>query len=597
MQSKNTKIQKIKNFIPAVVLTILLAGVMVYLNSTFNTMKENRDTLTLVHELKTIDTEMQTIFNTNMALINFDRSIELVEIFKTKLTLLKQRSNDGAFQQALEEIERLFAQKANMLDKYKSYNAIAGNSARYIMDINTQMVNSDTMFVQEDTKRTAQQLISNMLLLVMNTTIDEQSLEAQINALSNYSGEEGFHKLVGLLAKHAQKVVETKELMGEITESVRKNELLSALEGYDNAMEAFFKKQEEMQFYVSVGIFVALFFALVGYLLANRNFIVNSVQKLASVATELAEGDGNLTRRIELDKNNDLYEASMEINRFIEKVRQTITEIKEVSRHTKQFATDISENSHEIKDRVAHESTILDHNVQEGRKLNELLDISVHKAQDSNENIKEVGHKLVNAREEVFKITSQIQESSVVEADLAGKLNQLNTDTAEVKNILVTINDIADQTNLRALNAAIEAARAGEHGRGFAVVADEVRKLAEKTQKTLVEIDSTINVIVQSIVESSVQMNENAVSIQSLSEFSQRVEKIIDETVGAMMNNTNVNEESIAQIIHIIKASQKGLEEVEKVNDLSSLNAHSVHEMSGKISNMYRQIDVLRQTS
>ena len=120
------------------------------------------------------------------------------------------------------------------------------------------------------------------------------------------------------------------------------------------------------------------------------------------------------------------------------------------------------------------------------------------------------------------------------ESELSVNLHSLAGNAQETKQILVTIGDIADQTNLLALNAAIEAARAGEHGRGFAVVADEVRKLAERTQKSLAETGATINVLIQAINENSESLNQNMNELIDLTEYVGGVDTKMDELLAKM---------------------------------------------------------------
>ena len=315
-----------------------------------------------------------------------------------------------------------------------------------------------------------------------------------------------------------------------------------------------------------------LIIILIGIILAViliillKKFVISPICILENTSSDLASGEGDLTKRLPVHNNDEIGHASREVNLFIEKVQTTITEVKESSDKNINIASSLADSASIIGKGIVHSAGITTDATQEAQNIKVIIKKSLSISERTRDDIHKANENLSEAQSHVIKLTQNVHDNAEVESELSHKLDNLSTEAGQIKDVLTVISDIADQTNLLALNAAIEAARAGEHGRGFAVVADEVRKLAERTQKSLAEINATINTIVQSIMEVASEMTKNVNKVQELTNLSSSVEEMISSTSDIMNESANIAEESYQYTHEVSKNTQKLIDQIEKVN-------------------------------
>lgn len=348
----------------------------------------------------------------------------------------------------------------------------------------------------------------------------------------------------------------------------------------------------EILFFISVAFILVVLNILANYGIV-KIYITNPLNNLIERTQNLSSGDGDLTRKLEIVGNDEIADASEGINKFIEKVRVLIADAKNLSNENSSISHELSTTSLEVGKLVEEATNIVNTTTKNADIVKSTMKESITEAKHSKEDMVKANNHLKEANSVVLKLTEDIQNSARTEIELAQKIQQLSSDAEQVKNILDVIGDIAEQTNLLALNAAIEAARAGEHGRGFAVVADEVRKLAERTQKSLVEINATINVIVQSIMDSSEQMSVNSKKVEELASTANGVETKIHELFDIMNLATKVADNTVNNYIKTGDDMGHMIENVAKINNISTQNARSVEEIASAAEHLNKMTETL----
>ncbi|RAX59273.1 hypothetical protein CCZ01_00610 [Helicobacter monodelphidis] len=346
-------------------------------------------------------------------------------------------------------------------------------------------------------------------------------------------------------------------ILKEVEDHIAENLLQSVRDMYAQSKFAF-------QLFGLLAVLVVLFIFVLG--VGTVREITGKIDRIESQLLNIAERK-DLNQQISIYSSDEMGNVAKAVNVLLESFKKVLANVQLGSRQNSNISSDmfkIAEEALSVTKQgktLSEQLAILEHDMKDSVLMNNKM------AQDTKQRTLEASENLAGIIQLVNQLSEMVEVNASVQESVLTNVKQLESDAMNIKGVLTVIADIADQTNLLALNAAIEAARAGEHGRGFAVVSDEVRSLAERTQKSLNEVNIIINTISQAITGVSSQIADSSESFFNLVSVARDMTSHAHNIADSMNEVTGMSDCALQSSQKLQAHSQSFLEGNQQITD------------------------------